>query len=77
MREILVSKLFQELLGPRTGDIHEILEFENNPISEFTTGILSPVTADQSNTAMDNQANNMLQPDRANNISSVASGIAR
>ena len=42
MREILVSKLFQELLGPRNG-IRE--EFDSNavPSLEFITGILSPV----------------------------------
>jgi len=75
MREILVSKLFQELLGPRTGDIYETLSFNQLPLSEFTTGILSPTDDDQSKTVMDNQAENCILSDRANGVSSVASGL--
>jgi Helicase conserved C-terminal domain len=40
MREIFVSQLVKEVLGPR-GGLHEILE--SNPISEYITGILSPI----------------------------------
>ena len=75
MREILVSKLFQELLGPRTGDIYETLNSNQLPLSEFTTGILSPKDGDQSKTVMDNQAENCVFSDRANGVSSAASGV--
>ena len=47
MREILVSKLFQELLGPRNG-ISEEFNSNESPSLEFITGILSPVeTSDE------------------------------
>ena len=42
MREIIVSKLFQELLGPRNG-IREEFNSSESPSLEFITGILSPV----------------------------------
>ncbi|RZD35624.1 MAG: hypothetical protein CXT79_01070 [Thaumarchaeota archaeon] len=75
MREILVSKLFQELLGPRTGDVYETLNSNQLPVSEFTTGILSPKDSEQSITVMDNQADNLIPSDRAHGISSAASGL--
>lgn len=40
MREIFVSQLVKEVLGPR-GGINEILDA--NPLSEYITGILSPI----------------------------------
>ena len=47
MREILISKLFQELLGPRNG-ISEEFNSNESPSLEFITGILSPVeTSDE------------------------------
>lgn len=75
MREILVSKLFQELLGPRTGDINETLNSNQLPLSEFTTGILSPKDADQSKAVLDNQSDNYVSSDRANGVSSVSTGL--
>ena len=63
MREILVSKLFQELLGPRTGQIDEILENNHMPVTEFQTGILSPVEEVQFDTVRNNQVDGTIQAD--------------
>lgn len=41
MREILVSNLIKDLLGPRNG-IREEFNTNQMPLTEFTTGILSP-----------------------------------
>lgn len=43
LREIFVSKLVKEILGPRNG-IHEILD--TNPLTEYITGILAPAVED-------------------------------
>ena len=60
MREILVSNLVKELLGPRTGQIDETLDSYHMPITEFTTGILSPVDEDQSQFKLTRQLANQL-----------------
>ena len=45
MREIFVSELVREMLGPRRGvnGIRETLD--RSPMAEFMTGILSPIMA--------------------------------
>src|SRR6185437_5840898 len=43
MREIFVSQLVKEVLGPRGGS-REVLEA--NPLSEYITGILAPIPED-------------------------------
>ncbi|HJU14242.1 MAG TPA: DISARM system helicase DrmA [Candidatus Nitrosotalea sp.] len=55
MREIFVTQLVKEVLGPR-GGICEILE--SNPLSEYITGILSPIQkeSDPKNVGIDNAA---------------------
>ena len=70
MREVLVSNLFKELLGPRTGDINEIFPF-GKPVSEFQTGMLSPVEDEQLDVVRNNQVDNTIQPDVANGRSSL------
>ena len=47
MREIMVSSLIKDLLGPRNG-IHEEFDTTYEPINEFTTGILSPAVTNPS-----------------------------
>jgi hypothetical protein len=41
MREILLTKLAKEVLGPRDG-LHEVLT--ENPLGEYITGVLAPVS---------------------------------
>jgi len=41
MREIFVTEIVKEALGPR-GGAFEILD--DNPLSEYITGVLSPTT---------------------------------
>ena len=52
MREILVSDLVKNLLGPRNG-IRESLDSGHMPISEFVTGVLAPVDDKQIETLKD------------------------
>ena len=44
MREIFVSDLVKDILGPRGGP-HEILDEKESPLSEYITGILAPASA--------------------------------
>ena len=75
MREILVSELFKELLGPRTGIFDEVLS-SGKPITEFQTGILSPIDEDQSDTVRTNLVDGTVQTDTStNNRSSTSTGF--
>jgi hypothetical protein len=44
MRELLVTELVKEVLGPRRG-IKEVLDEDENPLTEYITGVLAPVTS--------------------------------
>lgn len=59
MREILVTDLVKNLLGPRNG-IRESLDFRHMPVTEFVTGILSPVEDDQSENIKNYQMEGLL-----------------
>ena len=52
MREILVTDLVKNLLGPRNG-IRESFDNGHMPISEFVTGVLAPVDDEQAKTQKD------------------------
>ena len=54
MREILITDLVKNLLGPRNG-IRESLDNGHMPISEFVTGVLAPVDDEQFKTQKDNE----------------------
>lgn len=56
MREIFVSDLAKNLLGPRNG-IHEILDSRRKPILEYITGILSPISDRQEENVRENKNN--------------------
>lgn len=53
MRDLFVTELVRNMLGPRNG-INEILDDRHKPISEYITGILSPVDDDQKDNIRDN-----------------------
>jgi hypothetical protein len=53
MREVFVSDLVKNLLGPRKG-IRESLDNQHMPISEFVTGVLAPVDDKQDKNVRDN-----------------------
>jgi len=54
MREIFVTDLVKELLGPRNG-VYEVLDSTRRPITEYITGILSPRCDQQKETIQENK----------------------
>ena len=65
VREIFVSALTKEVLGPRNG-INEVLKDGHNPIIEYITGILSP---EQGKQCEDEKIENLHNSDIPENIS--------
>ena len=43
MREVLVTELVREVLGPRGGPT-ELLPLSESPLTEYLTGVLAPIT---------------------------------
>lgn len=72
MRDILVTDLVKNLLGPRNG-IQESFDSGHMPISEFVTGVLAPVDDEQSKTQKDVELEGLVSTGTASSFEGDAS----